>query len=63
MKKIFVLLLICSVALAAQAPAPQQRVFPPSAEQRAQIDAKLADLTARLNALAARKTGCGATSA
>ena len=49
MKKIFVLLLICSAALTAQT--PQQKVFPPTAEQRAQIDAKLADLTARLNSL------------
>src|SRR2546421_8384516 len=72
MKKIFVLLLICSAAaLAAQAPAPvqgrgqgggqpqtepQPKVFPPSAEQRAQIDAKLADLTSRLNTLAVRNT-------
>lgn len=65
------LLIGSAAALAAQAPmpaqgrgqgrgqaqtAPQDRVFPPSAEQRAQIDAKLADLTARLNALGARKS-------
>src|SRR4026207_1309986 len=54
MKKIFVLLLICSAALTAQT--PQQKVFPPTAEQRAQIDAKLADLTARLNSLAGKNT-------
>jgi pimeloyl-ACP methyl ester carboxylesterase len=40
----------------AQDQAPQPRVFPPTAEQKTQIDAKLADLTTRINGLVAKKT-------
>jgi hypothetical protein len=60
-----------AAVLAAQAPAPargrgqgraqaqaepQEKTFPPTTEQRAQIDARLAELTTRLNALVAKKT-------
>jgi hypothetical protein len=49
-----VLLAAATVTVFAQAPEP--KAFPPTAAQRAQIDAKLADLTKRLDALSAKKT-------
>lgn len=48
--------LLAAATLGAVVVAQGEKVFPPSAEQRAQIDAKLADLTKRLDALAAKKT-------
>ncbi len=54
MKKVFVCVLLAGAAVLAQAPEPQ--AVPPTAEQKSQIDAKLADLTTRINALTARKT-------
>src|SRR5437667_9990926 len=53
LKKLCVFLLL-GVAVAAQRGAPQ--TYPPTAEQRQMIDAKLADLTSRIKALAAKKT-------
>src|SRR5262245_29883972 len=53
MKNIHLFLLL-GVALAAQSAEP--RVYPPTAEQRQTIDARLADLTSRIDALAAKKT-------
>ncbi len=49
------LLVFLTAALSAQRGGPPP-VFPPTADQRQQIDAKLADLTGRLKALAAKKT-------
>ncbi|MCM3879103.1 MAG: hypothetical protein ND807_03245, partial [Vicinamibacterales bacterium] len=53
MKNVFLFLLM-GAALAAQT--AERQTFPPTAEQRQAIDAKLADLTSRLKALAAKKT-------
>ena len=53
LKKLCVFLLL-GAAVAAQRGAPQ--TYPPTAEQRQMIDAKLADLTSRIKALAAKKT-------
>src|SRR5262245_4072512 len=54
MKKLCLLLVLAAVAVAAQESRPKS--FPPTAEQRTQIDTKLADLTKRLDALASKKT-------
>jgi pimeloyl-ACP methyl ester carboxylesterase len=53
MKKICLFLLLGAVVIAAQESQP--KTFPPTAEQRTQIDAKLADLTRRIDALTAKK--------
>src|SRR6266480_7830857 len=53
LKKLCVFLLL-GAAVAAQRGAPQ--TYPPTAEQRQMIDAKLADLASRIKALAAKKT-------
>jgi len=52
----WLLVLLAAATVMAQAPSPAPKLFPPTAEQRAQIDAKLADLTKKVDALAAKKT-------
>src|SRR5437868_14889910 len=58
----WLLVLLAAATVLAQAPAPAPapaqapRLFPPTAEQRSQIDAKLADLTKKIDALAAKHT-------
>src|SRR5258706_3080957 len=54
LKRTWLFVLLAMATLVAQRGQPQ--VFPPNGEQRAQIDAKLADLTKRVDALAAKKT-------
>jgi hypothetical protein len=54
LKRICLFLLLSVATVVAQRGQPQ--VFPPTADERAQIDAKLADLRGRIDALAARKT-------
>lgn len=49
------LLFMLGVAVVA-AQAPEPKTYPPTPEQRAEIDAKLADLTRRIEALATKKT-------
>jgi hypothetical protein len=53
---LFVLLAVTTVVAQRQTQPPRPQVFPPTADQRAQIDAKLAELTKRIDALSARKT-------
>src|SRR5580765_5108167 len=52
----WLLVQLAAATVMAQAPSPAPKLFPPTAEQRAQIDAKLADLTRKIDALAAKKT-------
>src|ERR1700687_2091004 len=58
LKKIwlFVLLAVATVVAQRQTQAPRPQLFPPTAEQRTQIDAKLAELSKRIDALSAKKT-------
>ncbi|HTL03873.1 MAG TPA: prolyl oligopeptidase family serine peptidase [Vicinamibacterales bacterium] len=56
LQRTWLLVLLTAATVMAQAPAPAPKLFPPTAEQRVQIDAKLADLTKRIDALAAKKT-------
>jgi hypothetical protein len=53
---LFVLLAVTTVAAQRQTQPPRPQVFPPTADQRAQIDARLAELSKRIDALSARKT-------
>ena len=54
LKKFWLLVPLAAVTAFAQAPAP--KTFPPTDDQRTQIDAKLADLTKRIDGLVAKKT-------
>ena len=47
LQRTWLLVLLAAATVMAQAPAPDPKVFPPTAEQRVQIDAKLADLPKR----------------
>jgi hypothetical protein len=54
LKKIILLLVLAAVVVGAQA--QQEKVFPPSADQKAEIHKKLAELSARIAALGDKKT-------
>src|SRR5438477_11076668 len=55
LQRTWLFVVLAAATVLAQAPAAP-KLFPPTAEQRAQIDAKLAELTKRVDALAAKKT-------
>jgi predicted esterase len=56
---LFVLLAATTVVAQRQTQPPRPQVFPPTAEQRTEIDARLAELSKRVDALSAKKTDPG----
>ena len=55
LKKIMLLLVLVTAVAALSAQAPEEKVFPPTADQKAEIHKKLAELSARLAALGDKK--------